>query len=81
MIAYKTRENWKYIYRVVAVLPMVYSVVVVPFVCESPRWLAIKGRRREAMEVLVRLARINGRKLPANLAIYDAGTTFTLFFF
>ncbi|ONK71162.1 uncharacterized protein A4U43_C04F5450 [Asparagus officinalis] len=63
--------------RVVAVLPVVYSVVVVPFVCESPRWLAIKGRRREAMEVLMRLARVNGRKLPANLAIYDAGTDTT----
>ncbi|CAA6663111.1 unnamed protein product [Spirodela intermedia] len=68
-IAYPTRTSWRTMYRVTSLLPLAYSVVVLPFVFESPRWLAVRGRTKEAMDVLTRLAKLNGKTLSPELAI------------
>ncbi|EHA8589403.1 putative Organic cation/carnitine transporter 1 [Cocos nucifera] len=36
---------------------------------KSPRWLAVKGRTEEALDVLTKFAKLNGRKLPQNISI------------
>ncbi|KAK9117974.1 hypothetical protein Scep_016067 [Stephania cephalantha] len=69
LIAYPLRGNWRHIYTIISVLPLIYSILVLPFVSESPRWLAVKGRTKEAMEVLNKLARLNGKKIPSNVSI------------
>ncbi|OVA16049.1 General substrate transporter [Macleaya cordata] len=71
LIAYPTRTNWRNIYRVISLLPLIYSLAILPFVSESPRWLIVKGRTNEAMEVLNKLARLNGKKLPKNLTLLN----------
>lgn len=53
---------------------MAYSVLIIPFVSESPRWLLIKGRSNEALEILKRYASFNGKKLPANLCLSEPST-------
>ncbi|KAF6174645.1 hypothetical protein GIB67_006297 [Kingdonia uniflora] len=69
LIAYPTKTNWRNIYMIISVLPLIYAAAILPFVSESPRWLAVKGRRKEAMEVLNKFARLNGKKLPKNLTL------------
>ncbi|KAK4749021.1 hypothetical protein SAY87_026470 [Trapa incisa] len=66
-MAYPTRSNWRNLYRIVAALPLLYSVFLLPLVSESPRWLQVKGRSDEALAVLMHLARLNGKVLPQNL--------------
>lgn len=76
LVAYRTRTSWRYIYRILSILPLGYSILFVPFISESPRWLAINGKKEEAMKVLNKLARLNGKKLPVDLVILAGIITF-----
>ncbi|OAY78532.1 Organic cation/carnitine transporter 1 [Ananas comosus] len=61
LIAYPARRSWRNLYKVISILPLAYSLLIIPFISESPRWLAIKGRTDEAMGVLTKLAKLNGK--------------------
>ncbi|KAL2334333.1 hypothetical protein Fmac_015546 [Flemingia macrophylla] len=78
LVAYPTRTCWRNLYKVLSLLPLAYSVLLLPLVSESPRWLLIRGRTKEALQVLDRFARLNGKnKLPNNLTLTNpCGTTF-----
>ncbi|KAI3407951.1 MFS domain-containing protein [Psidium guajava] len=69
LIAYPTRSCWRDLYKIISVFPLLYCFLLVPFVSESPRWLLVKGRDGEALDVLRRFARLNGKKLPSNLVL------------
>ncbi|XP_056170670.1 organic cation/carnitine transporter 1-like [Syzygium oleosum] len=69
LIAYPTRSCWRDLYKIISFFPLLYCCLLVPFVSESPRWLLIKGRDGEALDVLKKFARLNGKKLPSNLVL------------
>ncbi|CAK7327904.1 unnamed protein product [Dovyalis caffra] len=69
LIAYPTRNNWRVLYKIISLLPLAYSALFFPFISESPRWLLVRGRSKEALDVLKKFARLNGRTLPENLCL------------
>ncbi|GMJ06658.1 organic cation/carnitine transporter1 [Hibiscus trionum] len=76
-IAYPTRAHWRYLYRIISIPPLVYTLFLVSLVSESPRWLLVRGRNKEALAVLRKLA--SGKKLPDSieLVIPSSATTNT----
>ncbi|CAE5963518.1 unnamed protein product [Arabidopsis arenosa] len=71
VMAYFERSSWRNLYRTMSYLLLGYALLMLPFSLESPRWLLIKGRNNEAITVLKKLARLNGKKLPADLKLID----------
>ncbi|KAJ7970196.1 Organic cation/carnitine transporter like [Quillaja saponaria] len=70
-LAYPTRTCWRNLYKILALLPLAYSVLLLPLVSESPRWLLIRGRDKEALEVLDTFARFNRKRVPKNIILAD----------
>ncbi|KAL2932682.1 Organic cation/carnitine transporter 1 [Bienertia sinuspersici] len=71
LISFCTKSSWRFLYRILSILVFLYSIIVLPFVKESPRWLLIQGRKTEALEILTNLASRNGKKLPENIQLID----------
>ncbi|KAL2555322.1 Organic cation/carnitine transporter 1 [Forsythia ovata] len=76
LIAYPTRTCWRNMYKIISFLPLVYAIfILMPFVSDSPRWLLVRGRSEEALEVLKRYAKVNGKKLPPNLSLLEPSSS------
>ncbi|RDX93225.1 Organic cation/carnitine transporter 1, partial [Mucuna pruriens] len=76
LVAYPTRTCWRNLYKLLSLFPLAYAVLLLPLVSESPRWLLIRGRGKEALQVLDRFAILNGRKkLPNNLSLTNPSGT------
>ncbi|GLJ53658.1 hypothetical protein SUGI_1144530 [Cryptomeria japonica] len=72
-LAYLTRLqfSWRMTYIYLSLIPLLYSLFLLPCVWESPRWLLLQGRSEEALQNLKRLAELNGGSLPENVRIED----------
>ncbi|KAK8521451.1 hypothetical protein V6N12_005354 [Hibiscus sabdariffa] len=53
--------------RIISIPPLIYTIFLVTLVSESPRWLLVQGKNKEALDVLRKLA--NGKKLPDNIEL------------
>ncbi|CRL01672.1 CLUMA_CG014891, isoform A [Clunio marinus] len=53
-------ESWSYLYMAIS-YPTLILIFLYPLIPNSPRWLLKKGRIREAKEILLEAARINGK--------------------
>ncbi|XP_027908096.1 organic cation/carnitine transporter 7 isoform X2 [Vigna unguiculata] len=52
-------------------LPTSFLLLFYKVTPESPRYLCLKGRKAEAIEVLEKIARVNGRELPSGNLVSD----------
>lgn len=68
-MAYVTQFSWRQTYALISALPLVYCVGILPLISDSPRWLAIRGRTDEAMEILSDMAKLNGNRIPDHIVI------------
>lgn len=60
--------GWRWLTFLAAVPPLV-SLLGIPFVDESPSWLAARGRQDEARSIITRAARINGVGLDPDFVV------------
>ncbi|GAV64899.1 Sugar_tr domain-containing protein [Cephalotus follicularis] len=61
-MAYLNRgSSWRNLYLWTSIPAIFYCVLIHFFVCESPRWLFVEGRKDEAVSILKRFASANKR--------------------
>ncbi|GLJ53653.1 hypothetical protein SUGI_1144430 [Cryptomeria japonica] len=72
-LAYLTRNSfsWRNTYIYISITPLAYSVLLLLFAWESPRWLLLRGNSQESLKCLRKMAELNGRVLPENVGIED----------
>lgn len=64
------RLGWRWLLGFSA-LPSSLLLLFYGVTLESPRYLCMKGRKTEALVVLEKIARMNGRKLPCGILVSD----------
>ncbi|XP_073126503.1 organic cation/carnitine transporter 4-like [Henckelia pumila] len=67
-IAYIFR-SWRALYVASSIPSVLFLIIVLPFVSESPRWCLIRGKTERAMETMCEIAKTNGKDLPAGVVL------------
>ncbi|GMY31556.1 organic cation/carnitine transporter 4 [Fagus crenata] len=62
-IAY-TFRSWRVLYIASSIPSLLFLVLVLPFISESPRWYLVRGRVKDAMKLMQKIAKSNGKHLP-----------------
>ncbi|CAK7338321.1 unnamed protein product [Dovyalis caffra] len=62
-IAYIFR-SWRALYLASSIPSILFLVIVLPCISESPRWYLVRGRINEAMNLMRTIAKSNGKHLP-----------------
>ncbi|KAG0469622.1 hypothetical protein HPP92_016322 [Vanilla planifolia] len=61
--------TWRTLYVVTSIPSLLFVLVILPFVSESPRWFLIRRRTSEAMDLMHLIARCNGRHIPPSVSL------------
>ncbi|KAJ1296856.1 hypothetical protein BS78_01G334400 [Paspalum vaginatum] len=74
-LAYALREaSWRSMYLWMSVPCLLYAVLLYFLAQESPRWLLVRGRKRDAIETLRQVASLNGGKTTSDdLSMLELG--------
>lgn len=67
-IAY-TFQTWRTLYIVSSIPSILYIILVLPFISESPRWYLVRGRINEATTLMSTIASYNGKHLPDGVVL------------
>ncbi|OIV99138.1 hypothetical protein TanjilG_01113 [Lupinus angustifolius] len=62
-------QTWRNLYLATSLPSLLFIVLVLPFISESPRWYLIRGRIKEAMNVMSNIATSNGNHLPQGVLL------------
>lgn len=61
--------TWRSLYVVTSLPSLLFLLLILPFVSESPRWYLIRRRTDEAMAIMRDIARRNGRDIPPGVSL------------
>lgn len=61
--------TWRQLYIASSIPSLLFLLFVLPFISESPRWYLVRGRIKEAMNVMKTIATSNGNHLPRRVLL------------
>lgn len=62
-------NTWRFLYVVTSLPSLLYVLMILPFVSESPRWYLVRRKTPEAMAVIHSIAKKNGEHIPPGIML------------
>ncbi|PSR96315.1 Organic cation/carnitine transporter like [Actinidia chinensis var. chinensis] len=62
-------SSWRSLYIASSIPSILFLVVILPFISESPRWFLIRGKADKALKIMKNIAKTNGKHLPDGVSI------------
>ncbi|KAL2466863.1 Organic cation/carnitine transporter 4 [Abeliophyllum distichum] len=62
-------QTWRALYIASSIPSILFLVIVLPFLSESPRWYLIRGKTSHAMKVMHKIASSNGKHIPDGILL------------
>ncbi|KAK7262675.1 hypothetical protein RJT34_30250 [Clitoria ternatea] len=61
--------TWRKLYIASSIPSLLFLLLILPFISESPRWYLVRGRIKEATKIMSRIATSNGNGLPQGVLL------------
>ncbi|KAL5972849.1 Organic cation/carnitine transporter 4 [Asimina triloba] len=68
-IAYIFQSSWRHLYLAASLPSLLFLLIVMPFIAESPRWYLVRGDVAKAMKIMRAIAERNGMHLPSGASL------------
>ncbi|KAK9268882.1 hypothetical protein L1049_000647 [Liquidambar formosana] len=62
-------QSWRTLYIASSIPSILFVIIILPFISESPRWYLIRGKIDEALKIMRAIAKSNGNHLPENVTL------------
>ncbi|TMW95152.1 hypothetical protein EJD97_009316 [Solanum chilense] len=62
-------QTWRSLYIASSIPSVIFVILLLPFIHESPRWCLVRGKIDEAMKIMNRIAKSNGKHLPDDVVL------------
>ncbi|XP_059662555.1 organic cation/carnitine transporter 4 [Cornus florida] len=62
-------QSWRSLYIASSIPSILFLVLILPFISESPRWYLIRGKSNQALEIMHSIAKTNGKHLPQGVVL------------
>ncbi|CAN1252782.1 Organic cation/carnitine transporter 4 [Linum perenne] len=68
-VAYFVQHSWRALYVASSIPSVIFVLLVLPFISESPRWYLVRGKINEATKIIQKIAESNGRQVPNGVVL------------
>ncbi|KAJ7948513.1 Organic cation/carnitine transporter like [Quillaja saponaria] len=62
-------QTWRVLYIASSLPSLLFLILVLPFITESPRWYLVRGKINDAMKLMSSIAKCNGKHLPEGVVL------------
>ncbi|XP_057528400.1 organic cation/carnitine transporter 4-like [Amaranthus tricolor] len=62
-------QSWRSLYVASSIPSLLFVTIIIPFLSESPRWYLVRGKTKEATQIVHVIAQSNGHTIPKSVEL------------
>ncbi|KAL7218118.1 hypothetical protein ACSBR2_011400 [Camellia fascicularis] len=62
-------QSWRALYIATSIPSILFLVIILPFISESPRWFLIRGKTNEAMKIMQNIVKVNEKHFSEDISL------------
>ncbi|KAJ0984448.1 hypothetical protein J5N97_002804 [Dioscorea zingiberensis] len=61
--------SWRALYIISSIPSLLFTIIIIPFISDSPRWYLVRNKTSEAMNIMRSIAEYNGKHIPQHITL------------